>query len=134
MLIKNIYCNLSGGTAIGSLGTMTNISNIHYRDLYMNSADACYLKTNNGNGTVSNIIWEDVIVHGGPYTLTLNEAWGVDSGSTGVQLRNFTFKVRQNSLCKSNFCHFRCTLMNFALLELAWREFRKQSPNNSPRV
>jgi hypothetical protein len=24
--------------------------------------------------------------------------------------------------------------MNFALLELAWREFRKQSPNNSPRV
>lgn len=93
MLIENIYCNLSGGTAIGSLGTSTNVSNIHYRNLYMNTADACYIKTNNGNGTVSNIIWEGVIVHGGPYPLTLNEAWGSDSGSIGVQLQNLTFKV-----------------------------------------
>jgi rhamnogalacturonan hydrolase len=92
-LIENIYCNLSGGTAIGSIGTEANVSNVVYRNLYMNSADACYLKTNNGNGTIENIIWEDVIVHGGPYPLALNEAWDADPGSTGVKLRNLTFKV-----------------------------------------
>lgn len=92
-LIENIYCNLSGGTAIGSLGTGTEISNIHYRNLYMNQADACYLKTNNGDGTVKDIIWEDVIVHGGPYPLAVNEAWGEDRGSSGIQISNLTFRV-----------------------------------------
>ncbi|KAB8216035.1 RGase C [Aspergillus novoparasiticus] len=91
-LIENIYCNLSGGTAIGSLGTGTNISNIHYRNLYMNQADACYLKTHNGDGIVKNIVWENVIVHGGPYPLAVNEAWGKDVGSTGVQVQNLTFR------------------------------------------
>ncbi|KAL9063151.1 MAG: hypothetical protein Q9157_008381 [Trypethelium eluteriae] len=93
-LIESIYCNLSGGTAIGSLGTGTDISNIHYRNLYMNRADACYLKTNNGDGTVTDVTWENVIVHGGPYILAVNEAWGSSRGSTGVQLSNLNFTVR----------------------------------------
>lgn len=92
-LIENIYCNLSGGTAIGSLGTGTNISDIHYRNLYMNRADACFLKSNNGDGLVKNIIWENVIVHGGPYPLAIDEAWGDDRGSVGVQVSSLTFRV-----------------------------------------
>ncbi|KAI9697475.1 MAG: hypothetical protein M1820_007810 [Bogoriella megaspora] len=91
MLIESIYCNLSGGTAIGSLGTGTDISNIYYRNLYMNRADACYLKTNNGDGTVTDITWDTVIVHGGAYILAVNEAWGSSSGSTGVQINNLRF-------------------------------------------
>ncbi|KAF4536996.1 Rhamnogalacturonase b protein [Lasiodiplodia theobromae] len=93
-LIESIHCNLSGGTAIGSLGTNTNISNVHYRNLYMNQADACYLKSNGGNGTVSDIMWENVLIHGGAYVLAVNENWesrDEDSGD-GVQISNLTFK------------------------------------------
>ncbi|CRG92059.1 hypothetical protein PISL3812_09114 [Talaromyces islandicus] len=92
ILIESIYCNLSGGTALGSLGLDTNITNIHYRNLYMNDADACFLKTNGGSGTVSNILWENVIVHGGSYPLTIDEAWGRDNGGHGVQVSNLTFR------------------------------------------
>ncbi|KAJ0416568.1 pectin lyase fold/virulence factor [Aspergillus carlsbadensis] len=91
-LIEDIYCNLSGGTAIGSLGLDTDIKDIHYRNLYMNQADPAYLKTHNGDGTVENVLWENVIVHGGPYTLALNAAWGDDVGGKGVQLSNLTFR------------------------------------------
>ncbi|GME66481.1 Rhamnogalacturonase b protein [Neofusicoccum parvum] len=58
ILIESIHCNISGGTAIGSLGANTNISNIYYRNLYMNQADACYLKSNGGSGTVNSIVWD----------------------------------------------------------------------------
>ncbi|KAH8650915.1 pectin lyase fold/virulence factor [Tricladium varicosporioides] len=91
-LIESIYCNISGGTAIGSLGTGTNISNIYYRRLYMNQADPCYLKTNNGDGLVTDVTWDTVIVHRGPYILAINEAWGTDRGSTGVQVKNLLYK------------------------------------------
>lgn len=99
-LIESIYCNLSGGTAIGSLGLDTNITNIYYRNLYMNGADACFLKTNDGSKTVSNVLWENVIIRGGNYPLTIDEAWGTDSGGDGVQVSNLTFRV---SLQSSNF-------------------------------
>lgn len=93
-LIEDIYCNLSGGTAIGSLVRDTDISDIHYRNLYMNQADPAYVKSHNGDGTVQNVLWENVIVHGGPYVLALNQAWGDDIGGKGVQLSNLTFRVR----------------------------------------
>ncbi|KAH8884986.1 rhamnogalacturonase A precursor [Thozetella sp. PMI_491] len=91
-LIESIYCNLSGGTAIGSLGTGTDVSNIEYKNLYMNNADACYLKTNNGNGTVKSVSWDTVYINGGSYILAVNEAWNKDSGSIGVQISELTFK------------------------------------------
>lgn len=92
-LIESIYCNISGGTAIGSLGLGTSVSNIYYRNLYMNQADACYLKSNGGTGTVSDVTWETVIVHKGAYILTINEAWGTSDGGAGVQVSNLYFKV-----------------------------------------
>ncbi|KAL9625061.1 MAG: hypothetical protein Q9160_000790 [Pyrenula sp. 1 TL-2023] len=93
ILIENIHCNISGGTAIGSLGLDTSISKVYYRNLYMNQADACYLKTNGGTGTVDSITWDNVIVHGGAYILAVNEAWGTDRGGSGVKVSNLSFKV-----------------------------------------
>lgn len=93
MLIESIYCNLSGGTAIGSLGLNTVIENIQYQNLYMNDADACYIKSNGGNGTVSSITWENVYLHSSSYPLTINEAWGDDNGAEGIQVSDLTFKV-----------------------------------------
>jgi rhamnogalacturonan hydrolase len=112
-LIGNIYCNLSGGTAIGSLGRGTDVQNIHYRNLYMNEADACYLKTNGGDGLVSNILWEDVIVHSGPYPLAVNENWGPNRGSTGVRVANLMFRVS-----RSSFSPFRLLALEAHLLIL----------------
>lgn len=97
-LIESIYCNLSGGTAIGSLGVNTSVENIEYHRLYMNQADACYLKTHNGDGYVKNVLWDEVIVHGGPYPLAINAAWGPDIESTAVKISNLTFQV------SSSFC------------------------------
>jgi rhamnogalacturonan hydrolase len=94
ILIEFIYCNLSGGTAIGSLGGNTSVKNIVYKHLYMNSADACFIKTNDGSGEVANIIWDTVIVHGGPYPLTINSHWGDAGSGSGVLIHNLTFKVR----------------------------------------
>lgn len=65
-LIQSIYCNLSGATAIGSLGVNMSIENIQYHRLYMNKADVCYLKTHNGDGYEENIPWDEVIVHSSP--------------------------------------------------------------------
>lgn len=39
LLIEDIYCNISGGCSIGSLGTGTNISNVSYKQIYANQAD-----------------------------------------------------------------------------------------------
>lgn len=97
MLIQSIYCNLSGGTAIGSLGTGTLVENVLYERLYMNRADACFIKTNNGNGTVRNIVWDTVIVHWGAYPLTIDAAWGSDLGQEGVEIYNLTFRVSRLS-------------------------------------
>ncbi|KAK6537120.1 hypothetical protein TWF694_011319 [Orbilia ellipsospora] len=91
IMIERIHCNISGGMAIGSLGTGTAISQIYYRNIYTNQATGAYLKTNGGTGTVSNVTWENVLVKNTAYTLVLNEAWGSDNGGTGVQLSNLKF-------------------------------------------
>lgn len=92
-LIESIYCNLSGGTAIGSLGLNTSVENIGYHRLYMNQTDACCLKTHNGDGYVKNVLRDEVIVNGGPHTLAINAAWGADIETTGVEISNLTFQV-----------------------------------------
>ncbi|RDW91744.1 hypothetical protein BP5796_01138 [Coleophoma crateriformis] len=87
-LIQGIYCNRSGGTAIGSLGLDTAIENIQYQHLYMNEADACFLKSNGGSGYVTNVSWRDVTVHGSAYPLTIDLAWGTDNGGPGITVSN----------------------------------------------
>jgi rhamnogalacturonan hydrolase len=94
-LIESIYCNLSGGNAIGSLSTGTNISDITYRHIYANWADPCYIKSNGGNGTVQNILWDTVTMRDAAYPLAINSGWqSEDGGGDGVFFKNLTFKVR----------------------------------------
>ena len=94
LLFESIYCNLSGGNSIGSLGADTNITDITYRHIYANGADPCFIKSNGGSGTVANVIWDTVIVRGGAYPLTIDGTWGSESTGDGVLYTNFTYKVR----------------------------------------
>lgn len=73
ILIEKIHCSISGGTASGSLDSKTSVSSVSYKNLYMNQADACYLKSNGGSGTVSGIVWDTVYIDGGQYALAVNE-------------------------------------------------------------
>lgn len=62
ILIENIYCNWSGGCAMGSLGADTAISDIHYRNVYTWASNQMYMvKSNGGSGTVSNVVLENFI-------------------------------------------------------------------------
>lgn len=61
-LIENIYCNSSGGCAIGSLGSGANVSNIVYRNVYTwDSNQMMMIKSNGGSGDVSNVVFENFI-------------------------------------------------------------------------
>ncbi|KAH8684734.1 rhamnogalacturonase rhgA [Tricladium varicosporioides] len=94
MLIENIYCNWSGGSAMGSLGADTDISNIHYRNIYTQNSNQMYMiKSNGGSGTVQNILLENFIGHTNAYSLNLNSAWSSQSvaAGSGVQYKNITF-------------------------------------------
>lgn len=95
ILIENIHCKISSGTAIGSLGANISILSVSYKNLYMNQADTCYLKSNGGSGTVSGIVWDTVYIHGGQYILAVNENWETrnEDAGDGVQLSNLTFKA-----------------------------------------
>ncbi|KAJ5935775.1 hypothetical protein N7466_005322 [Penicillium verhagenii] len=93
ILVESIYCNWSGGCAMGSLGTDTNISDITYRNIYTWSSNQMYMiKSNGGSGSVSNLILENFIGHGNAYSLDIDQAWSSMStvDGDGVQLSNIT--------------------------------------------
>lgn len=92
-LIEDIYCNWSGGCAVGSLGLDTAISSVDYNHIYCNHADAAYLKTSGGSGYVDGMTWDHITVINGSYPLAINEAWGSDNGGEGVQLSSLTYSV-----------------------------------------
>ncbi|KAF9886448.1 hypothetical protein FE257_011480 [Aspergillus nanangensis] len=93
LLIENIYCNWSGGCAMGSLGSDTDISNILYRNVYTWRSNQMYMiKSNGGSGSVSNVVLDTFIGHGNAYSLDIDSYWSsMDAGSSaGVQLTNIT--------------------------------------------
>lgn len=62
ILVEDIYCNDSGGCAIGSLALNTSISNILYRNIYTwNSNQMMMIKSYDGSGTVENVVFENFI-------------------------------------------------------------------------
>ncbi|GLA78685.1 hypothetical protein AtubIFM55763_011699 [Aspergillus tubingensis] len=62
ILVENIYCNISGGCGMGSLGTGANVTDITYRNVYTWSSNNMFLiKSNGGDGTVSNVLLENFI-------------------------------------------------------------------------
>lgn len=94
ILIENIYCNWSGGCAIGSLSTGTDISYVTYKNVYTwSSNQMMMIKSNGGNGTVSNVIFENFIGHGNAYSLNIDQYWSSETtqAGNGVQLSDITF-------------------------------------------
>ncbi|KAF4998786.1 hypothetical protein FDECE_11714 [Fusarium decemcellulare] len=76
LLIENIFCNLSGGCAMGSLGTDTDIHDIEYTNVYTHSSNQMYMfKSYGGSGTVSNVALNNFIGHSNAYTLDLDATW-----------------------------------------------------------
>ncbi|EIM85320.1 rhamnogalacturonase [Stereum hirsutum FP-91666 SS1] len=95
-LIEQIWCNQSGGCALGSLPVDCDISNIQYVHVYTNGCNqAMMIKSNGGSGSVKNVLFDDFLVTGGSaYALDVNQYWSSMStlDGDGVSLSNITFK------------------------------------------
>ncbi|THH13679.1 hypothetical protein EW146_g6568 [Bondarzewia mesenterica] len=94
-LVEQIWCNQSGGSAFGSLGIDTAITNIVYRNIYTNGGNqAMMVKSNGGSGTVDNVLMENFTSQGTAYGLDVNQYWASMStlDGDGVKLSNFVFK------------------------------------------
>ncbi|KAI0259155.1 rhamnogalacturonan-hydrolase [Gloeopeniophorella convolvens] len=94
IMVERIWCNQSGGSAFGSLGTGVDIANVVYQNIYTNGGNqAMMFKSNGGNGTVSNVLLQNFISRGTAYGLYLNQYWASISPNpgNGVQLTNITF-------------------------------------------
>lgn len=93
ILVENIYCNWSGGCAMGSLGIGTAISDITYRNVYTWYANQMYMiKSNGGSGTVSNVLLDNFIGHGNAYSLDIDQYWAsiAVAAGPGIALENIT--------------------------------------------
>lgn len=93
-LIENIYCNWSGGCAIGSLGADTSITKITYSNIYTwQSNQMLMIKSNGGSGSVSDCIFENFIGHSNAYSLDINGYWSDETvaAGNGVLFTDLTF-------------------------------------------
>ncbi|KAH8904279.1 Rhamnogalacturonase A [Coniochaeta sp. PMI_546] len=76
VLVEQIYCNWSGGCAMGSLGLDIDISHITYDKIYtVNSNQMFMIKSNGGNGTVRDCTFSNFIGHKNAYTLNIDAHW-----------------------------------------------------------
>ncbi|KAF2024540.1 rhamnogalacturonase [Setomelanomma holmii] len=95
ILVENIYCNSSGGCAMGSLGADTAISKIVYRNIYTwKSNQMMMIKSNGGSGYVEDVVFENFIGHGNAWNLDIDQYWASMSAvaGDGVKLSNITAK------------------------------------------
>ncbi|KAL7775996.1 hypothetical protein CFE70_006408 [Pyrenophora teres f. teres 0-1] len=95
ILIESIYCNSSGGCAIGSLGGDTAISSIVYRNVYTSrSNQMMMIKSNGGSGYLKDVLFENFIGHGNASALDIDQAWAsiATLPGDGVQLSGITVK------------------------------------------
>jgi rhamnogalacturonan hydrolase len=95
ILIENIYCNYSGGCAMGSLGANTAISSVVYKNIYTwKSSQMMMVKSNGGSGYVEDVVFENFIGHGNAWSLDIDQKWGSMStiAGNGIHLSNMTFK------------------------------------------
>ncbi|KAK3640495.1 hypothetical protein LTR56_011833 [Elasticomyces elasticus] len=91
ILVEQVYCNWSGGCAMGSLGADVNVSDITYKNIYTWSSNQMYMiKSNGGSGTVDNVVLENFIGHGNAYSLDIDQYWSSMKAvaGDGVQLNN----------------------------------------------
>lgn len=95
ILVENIHCNWSGGSALGSLGAGVDVSAIHYRNIYTASSNQMMMiKSNGGSGLAADLLFENFIGHGNAYSLNIDQYWASMSAveGDGVALNNVTFK------------------------------------------
>ncbi|KAH6680504.1 pectin lyase fold/virulence factor [Halenospora varia] len=94
ILVEDIYCNFSGGCAIGSLGADTDISYVQYNHIYtQNSNQMLMIKSNGGSGSLKNCQFNNFIGHSNAYTLDLDGYWSsmTTAAGSGVEYSNLTF-------------------------------------------
>ncbi|TDZ36682.1 putative rhamnogalacturonase B [Colletotrichum spinosum] len=94
ILVEDIFCNWSGGSAIGSLGADTAVSDILYRNVYTsNSNQMMMIKSNGGDGVFQNSRFENFIGHGNAYSLKIDAEWAGQKkvAGNGVEYKNLTF-------------------------------------------
>ncbi|KAL3421723.1 rhamnogalacturonase A precursor [Phlyctema vagabunda] len=95
LLIENIFCNWSGGCAIGSMGANTAISNIVYNNIYTTQSNQMMMiKSNGGSGTLKNCQFNNFIGHSNAYSLDIDSYWTSMSAvaGNGVQMSGLSFK------------------------------------------
>lgn len=94
ILVDGVYCNWSGGCAIGSLGANTDIHDIEYNHIYSQNCNQQFMiKSNGGSGELYNGVFSNFMGHSNAYTLDLDSAWSSQSKAAGdgVQYTNLTF-------------------------------------------
>ncbi|RPD78596.1 rhamnogalacturonase [Lentinus tigrinus ALCF2SS1-7] len=94
ILVERIWCNQSGGSAIGSLSDGTAIENVVYRNIYTNGGNQAFMiKSNKGSGYVKNVQFQNFIARGTAYGLNIDQFWSSQTPGqgAGVQLQNITF-------------------------------------------
>ncbi|EJD02519.1 rhamnogalacturonan-hydrolase [Fomitiporia mediterranea MF3/22] len=94
ILVEQIWCNQSGGSAIGSLGADTTIENILYRNVYTNGGNQIFLiKSWGGSGYLKNVYLQNFLSLNTAYGLDIDQYWSGQSQADGdgVQLSNITF-------------------------------------------
>lgn len=94
ILVESVYCNWSGGCAIGSLGADTDIHDIEYNHVYsQNCNQMLMIKSNGGSGSLYNAVFNNFMGHTNAYTLDLDSAWSSMSVATGdgVDYTNISF-------------------------------------------
>ncbi|OJT11688.1 hypothetical protein TRAPUB_11793 [Trametes pubescens] len=94
ILVERIWCNQSGGSAIGSLSDGTAIQNIQYRNVYTNGGNQAFMiKSNHGSGYVRSVTFENFISHDTAYGLNIDQYWSSQTpgSGAGVALSDITF-------------------------------------------
>ncbi|KAF5023288.1 hypothetical protein F66182_4669 [Fusarium sp. NRRL 66182] len=94
LLIENIFCNWSGGCAMGSLAGDTNIHDIEYNKIYTQRSNQMFMfKSYGGSGTVSNVALNNFRGHSNAYSLNIDATWQSMKpiAGDGVLYRNMSF-------------------------------------------
>ncbi|TAQ90585.1 hypothetical protein B7494_g1119 [Chlorociboria aeruginascens] len=100
-LVENIYCNWSGGCAMGSFGSGTAVSNIEYNNIYTWQSNQMFMiKSNGGDGYIRDCTFSNFIGHSNAYALDINEYWSSETvvAGNGVTLSGLTFSNWQGTI------------------------------------
>ncbi|KUJ19449.1 glycoside hydrolase family 28 protein [Mollisia scopiformis] len=95
IMVENIFCNWSGGCAIGSLGADTAIFNVEYNHIYSQNCNQMFMiKSNGGSGSVYNCAFNNFMGHTNAYTLDVNAYWTDETlaAGDGVEYYDLSFE------------------------------------------